>query len=291
MLIPTMDHNLIPLFLIWLDGLQVDETPKHQLALPTVDNHAIYDSETGMRIHLKLNGIFSYFTTQALTLNEVEMWDTFPIVFITPDGDAWDPHTSHYADNEATMLDTNGLIVEHSIQPSHILFSETKLSKLYGKKVVFSRLKDVVNALYTSNERSHGCPLTADEVVKLDAPQICVQLASLGGSYKPHCFATQVTENAHVSHAAMAFGSVSKDDDANEIFAARVSEMLATAFATIQAVYAERLKGVSAEHLFKVWCIPHDEAACTLGVTTQSLCHDPDSSLSRNVGTNNWAVR
>ncbi len=62
LLIPTMDHNLIPLFLIWLAGLQVDETPKHQLALPTVDNHA-YDSETGMHIHLKLNGIFSYFTT------------------------------------------------------------------------------------------------------------------------------------------------------------------------------------------------------------------------------------
>jgi hypothetical protein len=86
--------------------------------------------------------------------------------------------------------------------------------------------------------------LTADEVVKLDAPQICVQLASLGGSYEPHCFATQVTENAHVSHAAIAFGSVSKDDDACEIFEARILEMLATAFATIQAVSAGRSKGI-----------------------------------------------
>jgi hypothetical protein len=133
--------------------------------------------------------------------------------------------------------------------------------------------------------------LTADEVAKLDAPQMCVQLASLGGSYKPHCFATQVTENAHVSHAAMAFGSVSKDDGACEIFEARVLEMLATAFATIQAVSAGKSKGVSAEHLSKVWCIPHDDAACTLDVTTQSLCHDLDSSLSRNVGTNDRAVR
>jgi hypothetical protein len=115
LLIPTMDHNLIPPFLTRLAGLQVDETPKHQLALPTVDNHAIYDSETGMRIHLKLNGIFYYFTTQALTLDKVENWDTFPIVFITLDGDAWDPHTLHYADNEAAMLDANGLIVEHGI--------------------------------------------------------------------------------------------------------------------------------------------------------------------------------
>ncbi len=108
---------------------------------------------------------------------------------------------------------------------------------------MWSRFNDVIYAVYTSNERSHGCPLTADEVVKLDAPQICVQLASLGGSYKPHCFATQVTENAHVSHAAMAFGSVSKDDNACKIFEARVLEMLANVFAMIQAVSAGRLKG------------------------------------------------
>ena len=42
-LIQTMDHNLVPLFLLWLAGLQVDETPKHQLAMPTMENHAIFD--------------------------------------------------------------------------------------------------------------------------------------------------------------------------------------------------------------------------------------------------------
>jgi len=61
LLIPTMDHNLTPMFLIGLAGLQVDQTPKHQMALPTVDNHAICDLETGMRIHLNLNGIFPFF--------------------------------------------------------------------------------------------------------------------------------------------------------------------------------------------------------------------------------------
>jgi hypothetical protein len=61
LLIPMMDHNLIPLFLIQWAGFQVDETPKHQLALPTIDNHAIYDLESRMHIHLKLNGIFPIF--------------------------------------------------------------------------------------------------------------------------------------------------------------------------------------------------------------------------------------
>ncbi len=64
-----------------------------------------------------------------------------------------------------------------------------------------------------------------------------------------------------------------------------------TVFATIGAVSAGRSKGVNAEHLAKVWCIPHDDAACTLDATAQNFCRNPDSSLSRNVGTNNQAVR
>ncbi len=94
-----------------------------------------------------------------------------------------------------------------------------------GKEVTWSRFNDAIDAVYTSKEQ--GCPLTAEEVTKLDAYQICVQLASLGGNYEPHCFASQVTENAHVSHAAMAFGSVLKDDKACEIFDSRVLDKLA----------------------------------------------------------------
>jgi hypothetical protein len=40
-----------------------------------------------------------------------------------------------------------------------------------------------------------------------------------------------------------------------------------------------------------VWSIPHDNAACTVKVTTQCLRHDADLSLSHNFGTNDRAVR
>ena len=63
LLIPTMDHNLIPPFLMRQAGLYVDEMPKHQCALPTIDNHVIYVSDTRLRIHLALNEIFSFFRT------------------------------------------------------------------------------------------------------------------------------------------------------------------------------------------------------------------------------------
>jgi hypothetical protein len=150
------------------------------------------------------------------------------------------------------MLGTNGLIVEHGIQPPHTLFSEVELSKLYVKEVTWSKFNNAVNAISESDKRSNGYPLTAAKVVELNAHHICIQLASLGGIYEPHCFASQVNESAHVSHTAMAFGSVSTNDNACEIFKARVSDTLATAFATIQAVSAGRSKGVIVEHLAKV---------------------------------------
>ena len=106
--------------------------------------------------------------------------------------------------------------------------------------------------------------MTADEIIKQNALKICVKLASLGVNYELLCFATRVTENARVSHAAMVFGSVSMDDAACDIFQKQLLEVLANAFATIHAVSVGRSKGVSAEHLAKVWCIPHDDAARTL---------------------------
>jgi hypothetical protein len=79
------------------------------------------------------------------------------------------------------MLDTNGLIIEHNIWPPHTFFSEAELSELYGKEVAWSKFNNAVNAVITSNKGSGGCPLTTDEAAKLNH-QICVQLASLGGS-------------------------------------------------------------------------------------------------------------
>jgi hypothetical protein len=136
-----------------------------------------------------------------------------------------------------------------------------------------------------------GCPLTDDEQVKLNQDGIRAQLSSIDLSHEPLLFLAAMKEHAHMSHALMAMGSVSIDDSACELFEANLSDMLATTFATIAAVLAGKTKEISAEHLSKVWIITHDDAARTLNVTTQYLRHDADSSLSRNYGTNDRAVR
>jgi hypothetical protein len=206
-----------------------------------------------------------------LTIEEVEDWENFPIFFITPDGDGWDPYTSHFADNEAAMIDTNGLIVEHDTRLPQVLFTEADFCKLYGKPVAWNEFNDAVDTVITSQDYDPGCPLTNDEAIKLNHDGIRAGLASIDISYEPRLFAAAIAERAHMSHVSMAAGSVSIDESACDIFETNLSAQLDTVFATIAAVSAGRSEGVNAEHLAKVWSIPHDEAAQTLKVTTQSL--------------------
>ena len=48
-------------------GIEVNVTPKVQLDDPNVQDHSLYFKDGNMRIHLALNGIFSYFNTTKST--------------------------------------------------------------------------------------------------------------------------------------------------------------------------------------------------------------------------------
>jgi hypothetical protein len=80
-------------------------------------------------------------TTRALLLDEIKNWENSPIVFVTPDGDTWDPHTLHYAENEAAILDTNGLIVERDMQQPHLLFTEADIGQTYGNPIAWEQCR------------------------------------------------------------------------------------------------------------------------------------------------------
>jgi hypothetical protein len=93
-------------------GLFVNETPKQQADSPLIEHHSIYEHTHGLRIHLKLNGIFSYFPTRALTTEECKEWESYPVIFITPDSDSWDPYSAYFVDEEDAMVDIDGMLVQ-----------------------------------------------------------------------------------------------------------------------------------------------------------------------------------
>ena len=70
--VPTMDINLIPPFVLRESGLILNDTPKIHCKDPSVEDHSLFDEETGMRIPFTFNGTFLTFEPRSLTEDEIE---------------------------------------------------------------------------------------------------------------------------------------------------------------------------------------------------------------------------
>ncbi|KAL7439594.1 hypothetical protein ACHAXM_007602 [Skeletonema potamos] len=110
--IPSMECHLIPPFILREAGLLVNDTPKIQSMKPDEDTHVIYDSESEMRIHLGLNGIFSYFKCRSIAEDEMRNWQQYKVVESTPMGQKWDPYNPVYREEEEAMVDGRGEVLQ-----------------------------------------------------------------------------------------------------------------------------------------------------------------------------------
>ena len=90
--VPTMVINLIPSFILREAGLVLNDTPKIHRGDPSVENHSIFDEETGLRIQFTLNGTFSIFSSCSLMEDKIENVGYYPTIFLTPDSDMLDPY-------------------------------------------------------------------------------------------------------------------------------------------------------------------------------------------------------
>ena len=102
--VPSMDHNLIPPFMLREMGVTVNDVPKIHKDDPTMDDHAITFVETGFRIPLSLWGIFSYFPTSKPTHDD--LLNPNEVYILSPS--TWNPRSDAYSTNEESMLDWEG---------------------------------------------------------------------------------------------------------------------------------------------------------------------------------------
>ncbi len=185
-----------------------------------------------------------------MTSEEIDNWEDYPIVFVTPDGDAWDPNAEHYAEQEGAMLNSEGMIIEQEERPPEHFFTEADIGMLYIEPANWDEFNDTVDKVMADDDDPYmGCPMTDDDVVMLNQDGIRAQLSSIDASHEPLLFLAAINEHTHMSHALMAMGSMSIDDSACDLFEANLSSMLATAFATIAAVLAGKSKVISAEKM------------------------------------------
>ena len=97
--VPSIDHNLIPPFILREDGLTVNGNATIHLNEPSIDDHAIICPNSDQRIRLHLHGTVSWFSTRMLTPDEIldpASW----VVVITPEVVSWNPQCTSYQLNE-----------------------------------------------------------------------------------------------------------------------------------------------------------------------------------------------
>ena len=96
--VPSMEHNLVPPFILREAGLVVNDVPKIHTKRSelSVDTHCVVASkennEIDLRIPMQLDGIFSYFATRKLTQEEIETCEYIETLQLCPDNDDWDPY-------------------------------------------------------------------------------------------------------------------------------------------------------------------------------------------------------
>jgi hypothetical protein len=66
-----MEINLIPPFILREAGLILNDTSKIHYNEPSVEDHSLFDKESGLRIPFTLNEIFLAFTSRSLNKQEL----------------------------------------------------------------------------------------------------------------------------------------------------------------------------------------------------------------------------
>ena len=144
--VAELQHSLVPPFLILESGVILNECPKIQCNAPMHDNHSLYFEEDDLRIHMGLQGTFSYFTTKYLTKEEIA---NLTRMSLTPERDKWNPHDDYYSRCEESMLDFEGNIIDKAFRDKFFFdFSKDYDDSMFetsGIEVLEDILPDVVD--------------------------------------------------------------------------------------------------------------------------------------------------
>ena len=276
---PTLDHSLIPPFFMREAGITVCEIPKIHHADPTIENHAIYIEALELRIPLQLHGIFSYFHYRLPTNDEILHCDK---VFLTPDSESWNPYSTHYSENEESMLNWQGDMMEARYRKRAKVDTSTSDD---GYDIT-----SVDAVIYEA---------TVDKVMRDSNVNVSVNAELASAAQKDvDDLAILLEEKSHISKASMAIGTmtVPRLDVPDDLFTCdcdRVQTMQLQELdeAMVSSAIAHKPDKLSADFLSKIWHIKNDEAVGAINQSTQLCRQGADNTLSRQFPTNDRMLR
>ena len=287
--VPSMEHNLIPPFILREAGLVVNDVPKIHTKRDelSVETHCIVankeDNGIDLRIPMKLDGVFSYFPTRKLTEQEIDECEYIETLQLCPDADDWDPYDESYAEREDNYTDYKGDLIDRPTKRRRLI-EDADVCEI---NVSAERYEFAISSIVAKNyDDTDGIMLGAhprdgDSAFLTDDDFMQAGIADLSACFNEELLCKAVNDRTVKGKLAMEAGSIFIDDFLNdEDFVFESS-----------AAHAETPKGVTAAQLSKVWCISEEDAKRTLDVTSQLIKQDADTSLARRFGTNDRSLR
>ena len=273
--IPTLKHNLVPPFILREAGLTVNDTPKIHVPDPDTSDHSITFPTSNLRIPLQLWVIFSYFPSRTTTDDEIENSDKN---IITPDGVNWDPYSTHFAINEDSLTDDEGMMRPKKIQKKHVLDAPPPPVPVTDFDSV---VDSVAIGAYSANDtlKEHTFDPGGEEGY--------VDTSLLD-------FANALNEEVEISKFKMSIGSTVVNDHISSLLSSGepIITHVDSMKGEIDAAMASRpTAGVTSQFLSKIWNIKSALAARTLDQSTQLQRQGGDNDLSRMFSTNDRMLR
>ena len=108
---------------------------------------------------MELHGIILYFLTCQLTLNKVEFWERYLVVYLTPASDRWDPNSLDFLEKVTAMLDADGYIIDRSPNEQLMIMDnvDVNLSALYVEPLTWDQIELVIGAVFADNQLQGSC--------------------------------------------------------------------------------------------------------------------------------------
>ena len=284
--IPSMNHNLLPPFILRQGGIIVNDTAKIHCSDPSPDDHCILFSESELRIPLKLNGIFSYFNSRKPLPSELHGKDK---IFITPDSTEWNPNCPSFEINEKAITDHEGFITDMNkrankpmqlIDDPDEIFDLASVTATAWESAIDSNISEChISESVKDGERLQRYDLDAD-------------------------FSDRLTLRGEISKCSASIGSTIADDKECSVFTKPITTSMDELehslssilepdqlSAVISTVTANQSKGATPEMLSKLWLIDEDLAKGAIDQNTQLCRHSSDNIMSRQFSTNDRMLR
>jgi hypothetical protein len=267
--VPSMTNNLVPPFIMREAGIIVNDVPKIHTKDPGVEDHSLLFVQENVRIPLLLWGTFSYFATRKPTTKDLIDHEDF-LLALTPEGH-WNPNTDVFSRNEEAMLDWEGNVIPVKHRPQ-IMMEDIELDDVtIASFHICAAEASICDAIAETSAPlgAYSCertiPLELDELsgllYKVNPILLQSSLAALLAERRTvgaFCASAGATNGWNSAVLFPDDGSMLDDDVDLDTFMACSTTAIST-------------KGVSPEHLSKVWRVDLKTAKRTIDVTTQ-LC-------------------